>query len=272
MKLRYLHLKKNNILEKSFLDEHCIAFMLKGAGECKSHIGREYTLNERDMVFCPASTSFTCTLKEDSEMMFVNFSNVKDPASVTFLNSLHLISESCLLCCEPHILRIKPELDGFFGFIGLIHNSCWLQDPVLLERILGGIFYLYSTAYSPKENALFFSPLICSEYNFKNLVLKHHLHAKNVSELAHLCNYPYHSFNRTFLKQFQTTPYKWMMEERKKRILQQLEDPTIPLKSIAVTFHFSSSSHFAKFCKQNFDDSASEIRRKRIEKTLNVKK
>ena len=285
MKLRYLQLRKDSTMEESFESMHCIVFMLQGIGTCKSHVNKEYTLREREMVFRPMSTCFSCRLEKDAKVMMVSFSDVTDHTSVTFVNTLRppvhaakangnrdplIDSPPCTHShahtdFAPYILEIKPILDGFFGFIGLIHDTPWLQDPVMMERIMGGIFYLYNTVYTPAENSLFFAPLISSQYNFRNKVLRYHLQAKNVQELANLCGYTYYTFNRMFLKQFQEAPYKWMIEERKKRILKQLEDPTIPIKSIASTFYFSSPAHLSKFCKEHFNHTATEIRQKRIE-------
>ncbi|WP_414703321.1 helix-turn-helix domain-containing protein [Proteiniphilum sp. UBA7639] len=266
MKLNCLKLTKNQVVHENFETTHCIVFMRKGCGKCESHVTEKYNLMEKQMVLCPISTTFSCKLLRDSEMMFISFFEMTDPSYGLFINSLkNVLNEKHQKCCKPYLLNIKPELNQFLEIINLIHDSKGLTNPEILKRMLNLIFYLYSANYSPEENSLFFSPLICSDYKFKNKVLLHHLKAKNVQELAKLCGYTYNTFNREFMKQFGSSPYKWMINERKKRILQNLEDPTVPLKSIAFTFHFSSPAHFARFCKENFGHSASEIRHKKIE-------
>lgn len=97
------------------------------------------------------------------------------------------------------------------------------------------------------------------QYSFIDSVFKHHKEAKDVKELAALCGYSYSTFKRLFNAHFHTSPYKWMLKQRKEQVMYLIQfSPFLPFE-IADRCDFSSAGNFNTFCKKYLGDTPGNL-------------
>lgn len=97
------------------------------------------------------------------------------------------------------------------------------------------------------------------QYSFIDSVFKHHKEAKDVKELAALCGYSYSTFKRLFNEHFHTSPYKWMLKQRKEQVMYLIQfSPFLPFE-IADRCSFSSAGNFNTFCKKHLGDTPGNL-------------
>jgi AraC-like DNA-binding protein len=97
------------------------------------------------------------------------------------------------------------------------------------------------------------------QYSFIDSVFKHHSEAKNVKELATLCGHSYSTFKRLFCEHFHTSPYKWMLKQRKEQVMYLIQFSKFLPFEIADRCNFSSASNFNSFCKKYLGDTPGNL-------------
>lgn len=97
------------------------------------------------------------------------------------------------------------------------------------------------------------------QYSFIDSVFKHHSEAKDVKELAALCGYSYSTFKRLFSEHFHTSPYKWMLKQRKEQVMYLIQFSKFLPFEIADRCNFSSASYFNSFCKKYLGDTPGNL-------------
>lgn len=97
------------------------------------------------------------------------------------------------------------------------------------------------------------------QYSFIDSVFKHHNKAKDVKELAALCGYSYSTFKRLFSVHFHTSPYKWMLKQRKEQVMYLIQFSKFLPFEIADRCYFSSASNFNSFCKKYLGDTPGNL-------------
>ena len=97
------------------------------------------------------------------------------------------------------------------------------------------------------------------QYSFIDSVFKHHSEAKDVKELATLCGHSYSTFKRLFSEHFHTSPYKWMLKQRKEQVMYLIQFSKFLPFEIADRCYFSSASNFNSFCKKYLGDTPGNL-------------
>ncbi|WP_329904470.1 AraC family transcriptional regulator [Porphyromonas pogonae] len=242
---------------------HVILFVNKGKILCKSPLLDDYVMEQNQTVLIPINTELSLYILEDADMILFSFSEMPDIRTAEFVSSLKKYISTDLMIGNhpPFVMDMKREFEELFDFLKYISESKWKADQYIHSLLFTGLMFIYETEHSRKENALFFSPLITTKHFFKNQVLANQFKAKSAKDLAVMCNMPYHTFCRLFLLEFRSSPYKWMLQERKKRLRSLLESTDMSMLEIAEELHFCSIAHLSKFCTKYFGESPSSIRK-----------
>lgn len=122
------------------------------------------------------------------------------------------------------------------------------------------LFLIFRTHYSKEDLAGFFYPMLGRSLDFRSKVMAYYMDAKTARDLAGHCGYSEAYFNDLFVAEFSQTPYKWMQKQKSKHIIGRLSQSEVSLKEIVDEFDFSSQSHFNKYCKSQYGDTAAQIR------------
>ena len=86
------------------------------------------------------------------------------------------------------------------------------------------------------------------------------LKVKNVEELARECAMSVNTLGRRFKEELNTTPHRWLTEQRKAHVTSLLADTDMPLQEIADVCGFATPSYLWDFCKKHLKATPAEIR------------
>ena len=117
-------------------------------------------------------------------------------------------------------------------------------------------FFILMRHFCPREDlVLFLSPLIGRSLHFRNKVLEKYSQLKSgyVMEFASLVGMGRKTFEKHFQKEFGTSPAKWLLQEKAKRLHIFLREPDVTIADAMDRFNFNSSSHFNRFCLQHYN-------------------
>ncbi len=162
-------------------------------------------------------------------------------------------------------LEIRPALQAVLESI-LFYQGHKIQYQHLDDAKQKEIFLILKTFYSKQELARFLKPIINQDLDFKAFIIKHYMDAKNVEELARICNLSVRSLTRKFKQHFDESPYKWMLIQKSHHVRALLANKKIPMQQIIKEYGFSSPAHFTTYCKKQFGMTPSGLR-----KELNMK-
>ena len=152
-------------------------------------------------------------------------------------------------------LKIVEPLYGFLELVGQYLENNFLNYP-LYELKRTELFYLLKKLYRKEELDYFFYLSSTHSAEFERLIAENYIKAKTVTDLAQMIGYGVNSFRMKFKKVFGIPAYEWLMQEKSKRLLVAIANSEDDFKNIIDEFDFSSHSHFYKFCKARFVQSA----------------
>lgn len=96
---------------------------------------------------------------------------------------------------------------------------------------------------------------------FEDSVLKNYMVAKNVTELAKLCNYEcVRTFTRHFKKSFDKTPYQWMLDRKMEEIHSLVINSDMTITEISKMYDFKSVSHLVNLFSKRYGVSPRKSR------------
>lgn len=243
----YFKLKKGEHFIPTKEYELCLYFFLEGEAlfTLKNHPG--YRMKGNESILLVKDTLYTGEAL--TNLKFIIFFTNRIPIACPRPNIEYAIERLRLIEYQFKGLEIKPSLQILVESIKFyLENgiNCYHLHHIK-EREL---FLVLSHFYSPEELLSFYYPVINHNFYFRDLVLRQHLQAKNVKELAELCNLSVRSLNRKFRKYFNESPSSWLMAQKVIRIKNRLIDLNIPINMIIEEFNFTSPAHFTIFCKK----------------------
>lgn len=172
--------------------------------------------------------------------------------------ALKIVADECL---RPY--KLVPHLQSFV-------NSTWeylakgVKCKHLQDAKMNEVLVLLNMYYSDSELYKLFHSVIstCDHAQFRSQVLKNANQSRSATELADRCGFGVRQFERKFKDIFESSPYQWMLEQKKRNLLDKLIDEELPLKHIVLDFEFCSVSHLNEFCKRYYGNTSAEIRKK----------
>ncbi|MDR1402825.1 MAG: AraC family transcriptional regulator [Tannerellaceae bacterium] len=126
------------------------------------------------------------------------------------------------------------------------------------------MFLVFRAFYTKEEMARFLSPILGGNMDFKAFVLQHYQSVKNVEELANMSKMSVRSFNRKFNQFFGDSPYSWMLKQKSRQIKIKLSSDRVTFGAIIKEYGFSSPAHFTTYCKKQFGQCPSKLRKELI--------
>ncbi|WP_165020700.1 MULTISPECIES: helix-turn-helix transcriptional regulator [unclassified Dysgonomonas] len=135
-----------------------------------------------------------------------------------------------------------------------------LKCVFLLNAKIKEFFYILRGYYTKKDLLDFFYLHLTNDISFSDFIHQNHHKAKTAQELADLSHYSLSGFQKRFKRVFGISVYNWMLEQRARNILHEINGSAKSFKEISNEYEFSSPSHFNNFCKTHFRATPGEIR------------
>lgn len=245
-----------------------IVFVLKGevlysCGELK-----DYPVRQGQILFIlPGSTySFTTgdealllVLRPAKEVQFCEFYQLETLMSQALRKEGHL---PAVAHDTPFLLTMNNQVESYVSSLTTCISQglcCYYYFDMKIREL----FYLFRAFYTKEDLAMFFRDAAGYDTFFSHYILNNHHKYNNVSALASAMNTSLSSFEKRFKKVFGQAPYKWMTQQKAKRIYHALNTEDTPLKELSLRFGFANKSTFNDFCKKNLQLTPAAIRNKK---------
>lgn len=123
------------------------------------------------------------------------------------------------------------------------------------------LFYLLGAFYPKEDLSRFFKKALSYDSNFSHHVIQNSHKYQSLTDLADSMNMTVSGIEKRFKKVFGTSGYKWMTEQKVKKIFHAICSSDSNFKEISEDFGFSSKSTLNDFCKRHMGKTPGEIRR-----------
>jgi AraC-like DNA-binding protein len=233
-----------------------LLFLLEGEINVSYHEFRNHLCKGGEMIFIPQDSVAVAEAFTEIKYLLLSFNNQIVLHDDMGWNELKEFDNDRDIF---HKLDIRPPLMDVVESVTFYQKNkivCAHLDEVKEKEI----FLMLKVFYSRQEVARFLKPLLKQDMDFKAYVIKHYINAKNVEELAKLCDLTVRSFTRKFKSHFNDSPYRWILRQKANQIKILLADKKIPMQSIIKEYGFSSPAHFTTYCKKQFGATPSVFR------------
>jgi AraC-like DNA-binding protein len=113
----------------------------------------------------------------------------------------------------------------------------------------------------------FFHPIVGRAIDFRNFILENYLKVRNIGDLVELSGVKRKTFDRQFIAEFRIPPYQWILKQKAKHIRYALSETNEQMQEVMRKYGFLIAPHFTRFCKDNFNCTPLELRKRlRMEK------
>lgn len=235
-----------------------------------------FILEGEMMMSCNEFRNHLCV---GGEMVFVSQDSTASGEAVTDVKYMQLSFDNQFTLCDQLALESLQDFDkkpAVFNKIDirtpllsvLESVQFYLRHKILCKHLhvikQKEVFLILRAFYAKEEIARFLSPMLNRDMDFKAFVLQHYQEVKTVEELAGMCKMSVRSFNRKFNDYFDDSPYSWMLKQKSRHIRTKLADGKVPFGTIIKEYGFSSPAHFTTYCKKQFGQSPSKLRKQLV--------
>ena len=215
-----------------------------------------------ESVLLPMQTPCVVTALEDATflvMKFANDVNLHDYFPPNSLSEEH--QEPNAKRRSVGFLKPHPQMMAFANTIKSYKDD-GVKSVRLYEVKIEEFLFLIKEYCDKKQIANFFAPIYSSDFIFSHKVLEYLNKAKTVKDMAQLFDYSLSGYEKKFKRIFNVSPYKWMREQRSKKIYHEVCYGPKTFTLIASEYGFSSPAHFNDFCKTFYDSTPGQLRKK----------
>lgn len=223
-------------------------------------------LRTGDLFYVPAGMQIECKAETDVHILILSCSTydlyhrLKEVRTNTAQSNLE-VKLSYGLCAYKQTLHIELFVATMWKYLSEGIKCKHLQEAKIEEVLL-----LLNLCYTEAELYRLFHSVIskCEKIQFRSQVIRHADKSRNATELAERCGFGVRQFERKFREIFESSPYQWMLEQKKRKLLDKLIDRELPIKHLVMDFEFCSVSHLNEFCKRYYGKTAAEIRKRDV--------
>lgn len=260
-KFSYVESKQGELFEFQSMEDYTLIFILSGKALLSCNEFMNVPFQAKEMCLLPISAQCEWKTLEDA-------------------TGIILSGKFELNCCDRLSCQANAGkwLNGTNEFDKLPISSpilnyldtvkMYLHSNIICPRIYqlkqNELSILFKLCYTQEALVNFFLPVVKHNLEFEQFIMKNYLNIKGVKEFIDLSGMRASTFNRKFKTHFGMSPYQWMIRQKAKHILHELNTRNKSIADIMRKFDFSDASHFNRYCKAMFGNSPSEIRNQRI--------
>lgn len=238
-----------------------VVFITKGSCVLNSNERTDYEIPARHVVLCYQDYKYVFKALEDMELIICYFAN---PGAACNMGALgrSIRTKTGNFKYEFKSLPLHPVFDEI-----LLPLQRYLKSDIrcahMHHSMMELVFVNFRFYYSLEEQINFFYNLFGHAASFTALIENNRSKAKNLKQLAQMCGYTVNQFNELFRRYFpDKTPREWIQETRRVEILNDIKFTDIRLFDLSDKYGFSGPGNFCAYCKREFGDLPSHIRRK----------
>jgi AraC-like DNA-binding protein len=249
--------KKGKTVQLKEMHLNHLLFILEGEMNVSCNEFKNHLCVGGDMIFIARDANLMAETYTEVQYLLLSFNN-----QIQIIEQLELgeLKEHSNERSIFNKLEIRTPLQGVLDSI-LFYLNNKIKSRLLDEAKQKEIFLVMKIFYTEQELSRFLKPVLNQDMDFKAFVFKYYIEAKNVDELAQLCNLSVRSLTRKFKIYFGDSPYRWMLRQKAHHIKMVLVDKKIPMQQIIKEYGFSSPAHFTTYCKKHFGMTPSAYRK-----------
>ncbi|MDR1198479.1 MAG: helix-turn-helix domain-containing protein [Prevotellaceae bacterium] len=126
------------------------------------------------------------------------------------------------------------------------------------------LLYYFGEFYSKDELYVFFSPILTGDIAFSKMVYRICENVHTVTGIAKEMNYSLSGFKKRFHRIFGISAYKWLCDEKSKRLFHEITCSRQTFTQLSYDFGFSSPAHMNNFCRRMFGDTPGALRARQM--------
>jgi AraC-like DNA-binding protein len=126
------------------------------------------------------------------------------------------------------------------------------------------LLYYFGEFYNREELYVFFRPILTSDIAFSKMVYRICEKMHSVTDIAREMNYSLSGFKKRFHRVFGISAYKWLCEEKSKRLFHEITCSRQTFTQLSYDFGFSSPAHMNNFCRKMFGDTPGALRSRQL--------
>jgi AraC-like DNA-binding protein len=259
----YQEVKEGENLRLSNKYFNYFIFLLEGEVMVSCNEFRNHLCHGGETIFIVQDSDSVAEAITDVKYILLSFDN-----QFTLCDRLALESLSTNNKRPPvfNKIDIRPPLRAVLDSV-LFYLEYKIQCKHLFAIKQKEVFLIFRAFYTKEEMSRFLSPMLNKNLDFKAFVLQHYQEVKTVEELANMCKISVRSFNRKFNDYFGDSPYSWMLKQKSRHIKTRLADGKTTFSMIIKEYGFSSPAHFTTYCKKQFGESPSRLRKQLLAAT-----
>ena len=247
--------KPGETIMRNYLDLTLLVFLYSGDVEIDYGIDSKLHLKAGNVFLLPKNFEIKVTSSGDVARVLL----CKFTCDIKMCSMYSLKQLDKRLFSLPFDDRIKSFVD--LTVLALSAGlGCTHYHQIKREEL----FMYLRAGYTKEELAMFFSPVLGKDLDFKDFVLTHYKQIFDVREFAQKANMSQSTFNRRFKESFNDTALKWLLARKSESILNDIVKSDLTFAEISEKYRFSSPSYFVTFCKKHYGKTAAELRREGI--------
>ncbi len=157
------------------------------------------------------------------------------------------------------IIRNDSYITSYLNSLSTINEA----PTVFMENLLSVKFeelMLYLLQKYGRKFELYLHSLIIKETSPFKKIVESKIHSNlKLEEIAFLCNMSLSTFKRHFIKEYKTSPGKWLQDKRLQKAKETLEQDNLKPSDIYLDFGYNNLSNFSIAFKNKFGFNPSEI-------------
>lgn len=264
---KLLDCEKGVVVSRKYIDETFIVFILKGKLSINYDSEHPMDVGEGNAFLLPKNLDVKAFVLDTCSLVLCSFTSDLKLCSRFFIQELNSFLPSG---SDVHFYSIKIDdrISAFLSsLIDVLNDGLGCKHFHLIKR--EELFLYFRAGYSKQDLALFFSPILGDNIDFKDFVLANYKKILEVKEFAGVANMSLSTFNRRFKETFNDTAKNWLMSRRAESIYNDVVMSDISFSELADKYSFSSSAYFSTYCKKTFGETALELRKeKRLERKV----
>lgn len=245
---------------RNYLDYTLLVFLYDGEVEINYGIDGTLNLKAGNVFLLPKNLEIKMTAgKSEARALLCKFNTDIKMCSMYSLKQLDkYVPENQEK--RFYSLSFDERIESFVNLIVMALSdglSCTHYHQIKREEL----FMYLRAGYTREELAMFFSPIIGTNIDFKDFVLTHYKQIYDVKEFAEKANMSQSTFNRRFKETFNDTALHWLLARKSESILNDIVKSDLSFAEISEKYRFSSPSYFVAFCKKHYGKTAAELRK-----------
>jgi len=218
----------------------------------------DYKLRPGKILLLPPGCHFTVRAESYASALVFRFKEAIRFCEGYSINNIP--SKKSLVANELSQLDLKPTIEKFMSLLkDNIEVGLRLEEYLKLKT--EELLFLIHSYYTPDELKRFFLPLLSSNVQFHQFVLRYYRKVKTVKEFANLNNCSVSNFDKKFREAFGTSAYQWMQQKKIDLLYHEINATDKPLRQIAKEQKFLSLPQFNDYCKKHFGYPPGKMRK-----------